>query len=325
MPPETTPADVPIAIRGLSKTYRLGFLLNRRVRALQQLDLTIAAGQVYGILGPNGAGKSTTLKILMNLVRPSAGSARIFGLPVESRDARRRVGFLPENPSPYEYLTGREFVQLAAQLTGVERREMERRVREVLNLVGMEGAADLHIRRYSKGMVQRIGLAQALINRPDLLILDEPTSGLDPVGRRQMRDIILRERERGATVLFCTHIIPDVEALCDRVAVLVGGRLVKEGRVHDLVTTQVPLFEVGVEGVEMNELRTWNIPVQEAIDLAGRLRVRLGDHECQALLARIVQHKAKVTSVQPVRFSLEELFLEELKRASGPAIGGEIS
>ena len=174
---ETAPAEVPIAIRGLSKTYRLGFLLNRRVRALQQLDLTIHAGQVYGILGPNGAGKSTTLKILMNLVRPSAGGATIFGLAVGSREARQRVGFLPENPSPYEYLTGREFVRLAAQLTAVAGREIERRVSEVLDLVGMERAADLHIRRYSKGMVQRIGLAQALVNRPDLLILDEPTSG----------------------------------------------------------------------------------------------------------------------------------------------------
>ena len=140
-----------------------------------------------------------------------------------------------------------------------------------------------------------------------------------------MRDIILRERERGATVVFCTHIIPDVEALCDRVAVLVGGQLVKEGRVQDLVTTQVPLFEVGVEGVAMNELRAWNIPVQEAIELAGRLRIRVGDEDCQALLARVVERRGKVTSVQPVRFSLEDLFLETLQRANGPAVGGEIS
>ncbi len=179
---------VPVELKGLSKTYRLGFWMNRQVRALQDLDLRIEPGQVFGLLGPNGAGKSTTIKILMNLVQPSGGEARLFGLPPKNEQARRQVGFLPENPAPYEYLTGREFVRLAGVLSGLTRHELDGRVNEVLGLVGMERAANLQVRRYSKGMIQRVGLAQALVSRPKLLVLDEPTSGLDPVGRRQMRD-----------------------------------------------------------------------------------------------------------------------------------------
>mgnify|MGYP002717814247 CR=1 FL=1 len=181
----------PIEIRNLSKTYRLGFFMNRQVRALQSLDLSLMPGQVYGLLGPNGAGKSTTIKILLNLVQPSEGEARLFGLPPAEREARRRVGYVPENPAPYEYLTGREFVTLSGRLTGMSGKELDDRVNEVLGMVQMTRAANLQIRRYSKGMVQRVALAQALVSKPDLLILDEPTSGLDPVGRRQIRDLIL--------------------------------------------------------------------------------------------------------------------------------------
>ena len=221
----------PIELHGLSKTYRLGFLMNRKVRALDGLDMTIAPGQVYGLLGPNGAGKSTTIKIVMNLVQATSGTARLFGKPPTDTAIRRMVGFVPENPAPYEYLTGREFVQLAADLGGVPQSDVRARTTEVLESVGMTRAADLQIRRYSKGMIQRIALAQAVVHRPALLILDEPTSGLDPVGRRMVRDFILAERQRGTTVLFCTHIIPDVETLCDRVAVLVNGQRVREGGV----------------------------------------------------------------------------------------------
>src|ERR1700737_3020852 len=226
--------DGPIVeVRGLSKMHRLGFWMKRRVRALQNLDLTIQPGEVYGVLGPNGAGKSTTIKILMNLVQPTSGQAKLFGMPPTFKEARRRIGFLPENPSPYEYLTGREFVSLAGRLAGLSGKTLDKRVREVLGTVGMDRAANLQIRRYSKGMIQRIAIAQAIIHKPRLLILDEPTSGLDPIGRRQIRDLILAEREQGTTVLFCTHIIPGVETLCDRVAVLVGGNRVREGSVKD--------------------------------------------------------------------------------------------
>ncbi|WP_147092972.1 ABC transporter ATP-binding protein, partial [Myxococcus virescens] len=176
----STESNLPVSIRGLSKTYRVGFFLNKQVKALQGLDLEIAPGQVYGLLGPNGAGKSTTIKILMGLVRASQGQALLFGEPPERPHVRRQVGFLPENPSLYEYLTGREFVTLAGRIFGLSGHELDQRVERVLGEVGMGRASDLQIRRYSKGMVQRTALAQALISGPRLLVLDEPTSGLDP-------------------------------------------------------------------------------------------------------------------------------------------------
>jgi ABC-2 type transport system ATP-binding protein len=314
----------PIELHGLSKTYRLGFLMNRRVRALDGLDMLIQPGQVYGLLGPNGAGKSTTIKIVMNLVQATSGTARLFGRPPTDTDARRQVGFVPENPAPYEYLTGREFVELAANLGGVSRGEVGARTSEVLESVGMGRAADLQIRRYSKGMIQRIALAQAVVHRPLLLILDEPTSGLDPVGRRMVRDFILAERNRGTTVLFCTHIIPDVESLCDRVAVLVNGHRVREGRVTDLLTTAVPQMELVIEGLSEERLRGLGRTLDEVQALESRLRVRCGDAEAQKLVAQVLQAGGRVSSLQAARFTLEDLFLQALGEARHGTVGGEI-
>jgi ABC-2 type transport system ATP-binding protein len=316
---------VPIAISGLSKIYRLGFFLDRKVMALRGLDLEVQAGSVYGLLGPNGAGKSTTIKILMNLVKPTSGQARLFGLTPHHPDARNQVGFVPENPSPYEYLTGREFVTLAGRLCGLRGHELDGRVKTVLGEVGMERAADLQIRRYSKGMIQRVALAQALVHRPKLLILDEPTSGLDPVGRRQMRDLILAERARGTTILFCTHIIPDVEALCDRAAVLVGGTLAREGSVKALVTSQTPQVELTVEGLTEEALRALGHPVDSIVTLGDRLLVKAPDAQAQALLKAALDAGARVLGLQPSRFSLEDLFLQALEQAKGSTVGSEIS
>ncbi|HEX8433824.1 ABC transporter ATP-binding protein [Archangium sp.] len=315
----------PIEIRNLSKTYRLGFFMNRQVRALQSLDLSIMPGQVYGLLGPNGAGKSTTIKILMNLVQPSGGEARLFGLAPNNREARRRVGYVPENPAPYEYLTGREFVTLSGRLTGMSGKALDDRVNEVLGMVQMTRAANLQIRRYSKGMVQRVALAQALVSKPDLLILDEPTSGLDPVGRRQIRDLILEERHRGTTVLFCTHIIPDVEALCDRVAVLVGGRRVREGSVAELVSSQATHMELTVEGLPLERIQALGIELENARRLENRVLLRVRDADAQPLLKRTLEQGGRVTQLQPARFSLEELFLRALEEARQGPVGGEIS
>jgi len=319
------PSEIPIEVENLAKTYRLGFFLNKEVRALQELALRVEPGQIYGLLGPNGAGKSTTIKILMNLVRPSGGSARVFGQPPESHEARRRVGFLPENPAPYEYLSGREFVTLAGQLCGLSGKELDDRVKQVLGDVGMEKAANLHIRRYSKGMVQRIALAQAIVHRPQLLILDEPTSGLDPVGRRQTRELILAERERGTTILFCTHIISDVEAVCERVAVLVGGRRVREGSVRELLTTQAPVVEVAIEGLSLPQVRGFGHDLTFAQELEKRVLVRLSAEASQVLLRQVLESGGRVTQLQPTRYSLEDLFLDALKEARQGTVGGEFS
>ncbi len=316
---------LPIEVRGLAKTYRLGFWMNRQVRALQGLDLEVQPGQVYGLLGPNGAGKSTTIKILMNLVQASEGTARLFGLAPTDEEARRQVGFLPENPAPYEYLTGAEFVTLAGRLAGLRGHELDVRVKEVIGMVEMERAAKLQIRRYSKGMIQRISLAQAIVNRPKLLILDEPTSGLDPVGRRQVRDLILAERQRGTTILFCTHIISDVEALCERVVVLVGGRRVREGSVRDLLSGQAPVVEMTVEGLSLEQLQAFGHELTYAQDFGDRVLLRTGNEAAQSLLQQTLQRGGRVTQVQPTRYSLEDLFLDALKEAKGGTVGGEIS
>jgi ABC-2 type transport system ATP-binding protein len=318
-------SPTPIEIRNLSKTYRLGFFMNRQVRALQSLDLTLTPGQVYGLLGPNGAGKSTTIKILMNLVQPSEGEARLFGMAPTNREARRRVGYVPENPAPYEYLTGREFITLSGRLAGMSGKELDDRVSEVIGMVQMTRAANLQIRRYSKGMVQRVALAQALVSKPDLLILDEPTSGLDPVGRRQIRDLILEERHRGTTVLFCTHIIPDVEALCDRVAVLVGGRRVREGSVAELVSAQATHMELTVEGLPLERIQTLGVELEQARTLENRVLLRVRDAEAQRLLKLLLEQGGRVTQLQPARFSLEDLFLRALEEAKQGPVGGEIS
>ncbi len=315
--------SIPIEIEHLTKTYRLGFWMHRKVRALQDLSLRIEPGQVYGLLGPNGAGKSTTIKILMDLVRASDGQARIFGFSPSDQAARKLVGFLPENPTPYEYLTGKEFLSLAGRLAGLSGQELDLRIREVLGLTQMERAANLQIRRYSKGMIQRISLAQAIIHHPRLLILDEPTSGLDPIGRRDMRDLILSERDRGTTVLFCTHIIPDIEALCDRVAVLVAGRLVREGSVQELVSGQVPVVELILEGISGESLQALGVPLQSTQALGTRQLVRAGDNESQVLIRKVLDQGGRVTQVQPARFSLEDLFLKTIEEAKQTAVGGQ--
>lgn len=308
----------------LSKTYVVGSLFRRKVLALRGLDLSVEAGQIYGILGPNGAGKSTTIKIVMNLITPSTGTAEIFGRAPSDAEARRQVGFLPENPAPYEYLTGREFVTLCGQLAGLSGQRLKRRVGEVIERVGMGHACDLQIRRYSKGMVQRIALAQALVGEPRLLVLDEPTSGLDVLGRQLIRDIVLEQKKAGTTVIFCSHIIPDVEALCDRVAVLVGGTLAKEGKVSDLVSDERALMQATIEGADREavaaRLGEWLISTDEVGD---RLIIRLQEAHVREVLARALEAGWRITSLQRTRFSLEELFIDTLAQ-SGSRVGSQI-
>ncbi|MBX7113505.1 MAG: ABC transporter ATP-binding protein [Myxococcaceae bacterium] len=308
----------------MSKTYRLGFFLNKNVLALQGLELVIEPGQIFGLLGPNGAGKSTTIKILMNLVRPSSGTVRIFGTEAAKREARSQVGFLPENPMPYEYLSGEEFVRLAGKLLGLSGQALDTRVKEVIGAVEMSNAAKLQVRRYSKGMVQRIALAQALINKPRLLILDEPTSGLDPLGRRLMRDIILEQRSQGTTVLFCTHIISDAETLCDRLAVLVAGKKVQEGKVSELLSSQVPVLEVAVEGLSKEQLSSVGVNHELKQEISERLWVRVTDQDLQAFIGATQRLQGRVTRIQPIRFTLEDLFMNALQQAE-TKVGGTFS
>jgi len=303
-----------IKTEGLCKDYRLGFL-RRRSRVLHALDLTVEMGETFGYLGPNGAGKTTTLKLLMGLVHPSAGRAWLLGREIGDPDVRAAVGFLPENPSFYDYLTGEEFLAYGARLAGIPRRRAREQIAALLDQVGLTGAGRLQLRKYSKGMLQRIGLAQALLGDPRLVILDEPMSGLDPIGRKEVRDIILRLRAEGCTVFFSSHIIPDVEMISDRVGILLGGRLARVGRLDELLGAEVESVEViavGLPAPTVEELGAFALvpPLVQG----GRVLFRLGgDADVDKLLRRALEAGGQIASVTPQKRGLEELFLAEVR------------
>ena len=233
-----------INIEDLTKDYAVGFWRKRPYRALDRLSLTIEPGEVFGFLGPNGAGKTTTLKLLMQLIFPTSGRAEILGRPVGDVSTRRRIGYLPENPSFYDYLTAEELLDYFAQLFGYGAADRKKRVAALLDQVGLGAERRLQLRKFSKGMVQRVGIAQALINDPEVIFLDEPMSGLDPLGRREVRTLILQLRDQGRTVFFSSHILADAEALCSRVAVVAGGRLAAAGRLSDILAFEVRGWEL---------------------------------------------------------------------------------
>jgi ABC-2 type transport system ATP-binding protein len=226
-----------ISIQNLTKIYPIPFR-KEKVTAVNDLSLQVEPGQVYGLLGPNGSGKSTTMKIVLGLVTPSSGSAQIFGRDSRDVESREDVGFLPENPYFYKYLTGAETLRFFGKLCGLKGARLRDRIAELLKIVDLEDAADRRLSGYSKGMLQRIGLAQALIQDPRLLVLDEPTAGVDPAGSREIRDLILQFKERGITVLLCSHLLGQVQEVCDRIGILAKGSLVREGKLHDLISIQ---------------------------------------------------------------------------------------
>jgi len=217
-----------VVVKDLAKTFRLGFFM-KRIEAVRDVSFDVRKSEIFGLLGPNGAGKTTTLKIMMSLIRPTSGSIHVFGLRVPDRSIYQRVGFLPENPYFYEYLNPVEFVSFAGSLFGIERKVRANRAEELLERVGLADARRHPLRKFSKGMLQRLGIAQALINRPELLVLDEPMSGLDPIGRRDVRRLILELRDAGTTILFSSHILSDVEMICDRVAIINKGKVTSVG------------------------------------------------------------------------------------------------
>ena len=308
-----------IAIRaeGLTKDYRAGFW-RRRVRVLQDLTLEVRTGEVFGFLGPNGAGKTTTLKLLTGLIHPTAGSATVLGEPAGSVRVKARIGFLPENPYFYDYLTGAEFLDYCGSLAGIPRAVRRDRVRFVLDQVGLPGQGSLQLRKYSKGMLQRIGLAQALINEPTVIFLDEPMSGLDPIGRKEVRDLILRLREQGRTVFFSTHIIPDVEVVCDRVGIILAGRLAAVGRVEDLLASPLEQTEVTASGLEPEAAAVLaHRSVVPPVRSGDRILVAVKGEEDLALVLRtILQADGRVHSVVPHRRTLEEFFLDRIREGS---------
>ena len=315
-----TEAPPALDIRGLSKSYRIGHLRGKRRPALRDLTLQVPRGSVFGCLGPNGSGKSTTLKLLLGLIFPDSGDAVILGHPIGARAARQSLGYLPENPYFYDYLTPREYLDYAGRLFGLSPGARRDRARELLDLVGITPAADVQMRRFSKGMLQRLGLAQALVNRPELVFLDEPMSGLDPLGRRSVREIILKLKAEGSTVFFSTHILPDAETLCDEVAVLRGGSVVAKGRLDQILTLDVSHMEVLVSGLAPPDVSGLAPGVETFRSMGERLVLHVPEKQLGGVVVAVEQRGGRVLSVQPVRQSLEDFFVAEMEQpAKGEA------
>ena len=303
-----------ITIKDLCKEYRVGFL-RKRVRVLSDLSLNVGEGEVFGYLGPNGAGKTTTLKLLMDLLRPTSGEVRILGRPAGDVRTKRQVGFLPEQANFYEYLTGRELLSFYGQLLGLRRSDRRERIATLARELRIDAALDLPLRKYSKGMLQRIGLAQALLNDPKLILLDEPMSGLDPIGRREVRDLLLRLKSEGRTVFFSSHIIPDVEVVCDRVGILVGGRLVARGPLDEMLEARITSIEVTVSRVPPELLEELDhLFMTRPVTKGERLLLTAKDEDAlAALLPRLLEHKAVIHAIVPQRESLEEYFIRHVQ------------
>ena len=301
-----------IEITNLTKDYEVGFWRKRKVRALDDLSLSIDRGQIFGFLGANGAGKTTTLKLLMRLIFPTNGTAKILGRDIQDVRMHERIGYLPENPYFYDYLTAREFLDYCAEIFGFPSAERKKRAADLLARVKLdEKRWDTQLRKFSKGMLQRVGLVQSLINDPEIVFLDEPMSGLDPVGRREVRDLIAALRDEGKTVFMCSHILSDIEVLCDRVAILKRGRLAQVGYLDELRrTTEGPnRMEVMATGTGAETLSKY-LPETEITPTPRGLRIELAsEDEIDEVLAALRKAGGKIVSVQPVKQSLEELFL----------------
>src|SRR6266403_1045017 len=323
--PRTTPPEggtpnqsMPIIeINNLTKDYEVGFWRKRKVRALDGLSLTVEPNQIFGFLGANGAGKTTTLKLLMRLIFPTAGSARILDRDISDISMHARIGYLPESPYFYDYLTAREFLNYCGELFGLATNVRHARTDELLTRVNLDPKSwDRQLRKFSKGMLQRVGLAQAIVNDPEIVFLDEPMSGLDPIGRREVRDLIASLRQEGKTVFMCSHILSDIEVLCDRVAILKHGKLAHIGQLDELRQTagDSNFVEVVATGTDVATLSV-HLPQTEALVLtesASGLHIQVSkESDVDAVIYALRKTGGKLVSVQPIRQSLEELFMDE--------------
>ncbi len=308
-----------IEIRGLEKTYAAGFWRKQKKCALKPLSLNVEEGEILGFLGPNGAGKTTTLKLLMGLVFPTGGSAKIMGHDIGDPRIRSQIGFLPEQPYFYDYLTARELLEYFAQLSGVDAKDRSRKVDRVLDRVGLQNASSTQLRKFSKGMLQRVGIAQAVLHEPKILFFDEPMSGLDPLGRREVRDLMEQLKNEGKTIFFSTHILPDAESLCDRVAIIHQGELKGVGALADLTATVQGKVEIIWSGADVPAA------IKSIVtDLhVGKDSVRAVAPESSedAVIDALRRDRLHIISVTPVRTSLEEYYLQNLKPSQAAAGG----
>ena len=310
-----------LLVEDLTKDYSVGFWRRRPYRALDALNLSIAQGEIFGYLGPNGAGKTTTLKLLLQLIYPTSGRAQILGRPVGDVATRRHIGYLPENPAFYDYLTAEELLLYFAQLFGYDAADRRKRVDALLDRVGIGRERRFQLRKFSKGMIQRVGIAQALLNDPELVFLDEPMSGLDPLGRRDVRQLILDLRDQGRTVFFSSHILADAEALCSRVAIVAAGRLIAQGKLAELREFNVRGWELVVMNLSPAALESVLPSTTRVTKISdGRYNLELSlNSPPDKILTQLVTSGASVVSLNPVRETLEDFFVQRIAQAGGNA------
>jgi ABC-2 type transport system ATP-binding protein len=302
-------------ITNLVKDYKTGFS-GKKARVLKNVSFDVCKGEVFGFVGPNGAGKTTTFKSILGFVAPTEGKIELLGQEHSNSDAKSRIGYLPENPYFYDYLTGEELLYYMGELHGLRRKHLHERVDELLRKVRMEHARKVQMRKYSKGMMQRIGIAQALINDPEFLILDEPMSGLDPIGRREIKDLILEEKRKGKTILLSSHMLSDVEALCDRVGIIMEGAVIKIGKIGELLKEIHTDYEMHLEGPG-DEIKQSVKDLRVEMDQrAGYTVLKFDEDIKRRVLEAVTRTSAEIVSIHPLRKSLEGLFVEEAKKGS---------
>lgn len=300
-----------LRVHQLSKTYLTRRFIPKPVKAVEDLSFEVESGEIFGLLGPNGAGKTTTIKCILDLVHPDAGTIELLGKPAKSVEARARIGYLSESPYIYEFLTGRDYLTFSGQLYGMSRQRARQKAEELLALFHLEEAATRQLRKYSKGMLQKIGLAQSLLNAPDFLILDEPMSGLDPVSRKEVRDLMLTLKAKGSTILFSSHILSDAELLCDRVGILVDGRLQTTGKLQSLIK-KIRGYEVTLSNVK--DVALDGIPHQVLAQSDNQLLLQIPSVEViESLLALSKSAHFQIEAIVPQRDTLEEIYLKQIK------------
>ena len=306
--------DVVLEVEGLRKVFHIGFF-RKRVEAVNGTSFKVKRGEIFGLLGPNGAGKTTTIKAILRLIFPTEGEIRIFGRSADDPEAAKRVGYMPENPYVYQYLKPLEFLDLCGRLVGLPKADRRARSEEMIDKVGLRHAVDRPIGKFSKGMMQRIGLAQALLHDPELLVLDEPMSGLDPIGRKEVRDLLVEQRERGKTLLFTSHILSDVELLCDRVVIMQHGKITSEGQVHDLLETAGRQVEIRLSGASQALKDSLGSRGTIVDDGAGHLTLRVEGQKAVEEIIRISNAAgARLDAMIPQRQTLENLFVKNAGR-----------
>ena len=303
--------DTVLRVENLHKSFKTGFIPKGK-KILNGISLDVRGGEIFGYLGPNGAGKTTTLKCVLGLIFPDNGKIEIFGHPNLSVKAKEKIGFLPENPYFYDYLTATEFLGFYSDLSLVKKGDKHAQIETLLKLVGLENASGLQLRKFSRGMLQRIGLAQALINNPSLVFLDEPLGGLDPLGRKEIRDVIVRLKEEGKTVFLSSHILQDIEMICDRVAILVSGQIINQGALQDLISEQVSVTEITISGIQTEDCKGLGECYSAQ---GGRILLKVFEEEKIPGVLRLIQaKKGKIHSLIPRTETLEDLFVEAVKQ-----------